>query len=250
MDAPTTLPAEQVIHLVDVGGAGGVQDKWAPYASIISPVLFEPNPEQAVLLRDQTARQYQNPIIEEIALANIDGELKLNIANYFGCSSILQPNMDVLQAYRIAPLFLTRQVEPIMCARYDTLHFAGRVPKPDMIKIDVQGFEYEVLLGFGGLLQNALCIELETHLYPIYRDQKLMHELVAYLADFDFTLRRVTPVQSFDGDVVEMDVWFTKNIDVWRKLDDEKKQKFALICGVCELVDYSRIKPGHSHNEL
>jgi FkbM family methyltransferase len=44
--------------------------------------------------------------------------------------------------------------------RYDQLHAKGVVPVPHVVKIDFQGCEYEVLEGFGELLDQVLGIEL------------------------------------------------------------------------------------------
>ena len=107
-----------------------------------------------------------------------------------------------------------------------------------------------MLQGFGGLLQTCLGIELEAHVYPIYHDQKLLHHLIAFLADFGFVLRRLAPVASFDGDIVELDVWFTKDIRAWRRLDPIQLEKFQLICDAWNLIDYRRVDPSASHTHL
>jgi FkbM family methyltransferase len=239
--ASTLLPAlwpDNKVYLIDVGGAGGIQQKWLRYSNSIVPVLFEPNPEEAQKLRST------------LKLANLKGTQKLNIAKYWGCTSLREPNFDVLSKYRIAPAFATVARETVDCIRYDTLFAQGRVPQPDAIKIDVQGYEYEVLLGFGGLLQDCLAIEVETHFYQIYKEQKLLHDLISLLGDFGFALRHVRPVPNFDGDVVELDAWFTKDITQWRGLESSKKERFAMICDAWNLIDYGRVKSGQAHNHL
>jgi len=60
-------------------------------------------------------------------------------------------------------------------------------------------------------------------------------------------LRGLHPVQNFDGDVVELNVWFTKSIRHWRAMSEAQKQKFALLCSVWNLLDYSRVDPAGSH---
>src|SRR4051812_38963927 len=45
------VPDEERLRLIDVGGAGGLQVKWALHADRITPVLFEPNPAEAAGLR-------------------------------------------------------------------------------------------------------------------------------------------------------------------------------------------------------
>jgi FkbM family methyltransferase len=238
------------LRLIDVGGAGGLQQKWLKHADKIIPILFEPNPTQAATLRATTSQDFDETVVVESALSNVIGTRNINIARYWGCTSLREPNPDILSKYRISPAFNITHTETISCTRYDKLFYNGEVPAPDMIKIDVQGFEYEVLQGFGGLLQNCLAIELETHLYPIYKDQKLLHDMVSFLADFGFVLRRLNPVPSFDGNVVELDAWFTKDIEAWRTFDTFQKRKFGLICEVCELIDYRRIDQNASHNHI
>jgi FkbM family methyltransferase len=238
---------EALLRLVDVGGAGGLQTKWLSVADRIAPVMFEPNPAEAAKLRDSLSQTLSRSLVLETALSNVTGPQVLNIARHFGCTSLLQPNQDFLANYRIGRLFDIKGTAQVECTRYDLLYQAGQVPAPDAIKIDVQGYEYEVLQGFGGLLQECMGIELETHLYPIYRDQKLMHRLVAFLADFGFVLRGLHPVQNFDGDVVELNVWFTKSIRHWRAMSEAQKQKFGLLCSVWNLLDYSRVDPAGSH---
>ncbi len=238
------------LRLVDVGGAGGVQPKWQAQAARVFPVLFEPNPTEAAKLRDGLLGGFRDGLVLETGLSNVAGPHDLTLTRWWGCASLRKPNPDVLSKYRIGPIFTVTGNVPVTCARYDALFQAGQVPAPDAIKIDVQGFEYEVLQGFGGLLQDCLSIELEAHFYPLYQGQKLLHDLVGFLADFDFVLRAVRPVPSFDGDVVEVDAWFTKGRQAWQRMDAATREKFRLICEVCELIDYSRIDPASHHNQL
>jgi FkbM family methyltransferase len=232
--------SEDRLRLVDVGGMGGLQAKWLPHADRIFPILFEPSPAEASKLREQVR---ENGLVLETALSNEIGTRKLNVTYASGCTSLRSPNVEFLSNYRLAFGFDVLSKVDVSCTRYDALFNAGLVPAPDAIKIDVQGFEYEVLQGFGGLLQSCLGIELEAHLYPIYQGQKLLHDLVAFLSDFGFVLRGMTPVAHFDGDVVEVDAWFTKNISVWRGLGEDEKRKFSLRCQAWDLIDYSRVDP-------
>jgi FkbM family methyltransferase len=246
---PSPWPEDR-LNLVDVGGAGGLQPKWLRLADKITPILFEPNPTEAAKLRTTLASQVSAGVVIEAALSHVAGMRQLNVTKYWGCTSLLHPNPDVLSNYRIGPAFRVVGTEQVNCIRYDTLYGEGRVPVPDVIKIDVQGYEYEVLLGFGSLLQNCLAIQLEAHVYPIYRDQKLLHNLIQFLSDFGFVLRAVSPVGNFDGDVVEVDAWFTKSIEHWKDLDDGQKRKFALACDVWNIVDYKKITAVQSHNHV
>lgn len=238
------------LRLVDVGGAGGIQDKWLPFQARLIPVLFEPNPWAATQLRTELADAFPEALVVEAALSDREETRQLHITHFWGCSSLLRPNAELLRAYRIGALFDVVDSVDVACVRYDMLHGQGRVPAPDAIKVDVQGFEYEVLTGFGDLLHDCLAVELETHFYELYEGQKLLHDLVALLRPYGLVLRTLRPVNSFDGDLVEADAFFTKDKAGWMRLSPERQQHFSLICRASGLLDYARIVPGGHHHEF
>ena len=179
-DATTHLsavPTEDRVVLVDVGGQQGLQLKWMLNAAQITPVVFEPLPSEAAAIRHTLIRIPQAKVLEN-ALAHVSGIQTLYVTAGSDCSSLREPNFEVLRRYSIGSLFKIVGTQQVNCVRYDELSRAGIAPIPDVIKIDVQGFEYEVLLGFGSLLHDCLAIELETHLTPLYRGQKLTGDLV------------------------------------------------------------------------
>ncbi|RUX34085.1 MULTISPECIES: FkbM family methyltransferase [unclassified Mesorhizobium] len=221
-------PADERITLVDVGGQGGLQLKWMLRAEEITPVVFEPLASEAMAIR-QTLSRIPGAQVVEKALANTSGPQKLFVTAGSFCSSLREPNFEILQHYPVGRVFEVVGTQQVECVRYDELFRAGVVPTPDVIKIDVQGFEYEVLLGFGHLLECCLAIELETHVVPIYRGQKLLGDIVDVLGDFGFALRQLTQVNHFDGDAVEFDALFTKRRDRIAALASPAKKKFEVI---------------------
>jgi FkbM family methyltransferase len=212
--------------------------------------MFEPNPAEAERLRETLSRTVPHYLVIETALSNVSGPQTLNITRHFGCTSLRHPNHDFLRNYRIQRLFHVKETVMVECTRYDLLYNAGQVPAPDAIKIDVQGYEHEVLQGFGALLQDCIGIELEAHTYPIYKDQKLLHDIIEFLAGFGFVLRGLRPVENFDGDIVEVNAWFTKSISHWRAMSEAQKRKFSLLSQVWDIIDYRRIDPAGSHKSL
>lgn len=220
--APITLTAPLVF--VDIGAAGGLQPKWRRHRRQMRTVLFEPNPGEAARLRAEP-----NTLVVEHGLAAQPGAYTLNVAHWFGCTSMLATDPDQLAGYKIAPLYATESQVSIECRRYDALHQAGEVPVPDAIKVDVEGYEYQVLSGFGDLLGRVLGIEAEAWLYPIFKEQKLLHDLVALLARFDLRLRRIEKVPGFEGDMVCVNAFFTRGKARQPRLTPEQQPKFALL---------------------
>lgn len=226
----------EFLTLVDVGSSGaGVQAKWRPHIDRLRPVLFEPNPPEAEALRKKVGGA---TVVLANALSNKTETINLQVTVNQYCTSILTPNYDLLKSYSIGPAFRPKESVPISCVRYDSLFFEGKAPAPDVIKIDVQGFEHEVLQGFGSTLETCLGIELETHFYPLYKDQKLFHDLISLLDQYGFVLRKIVPVPHFDGDIVEVDAFFTKRSKQAVELPPERKWKFDLMSQVWDIPPY------------
>ena len=58
----------------------------------------------------------------------------------------------------------------------------GQTNLPDLVKIDVQGFEFQVLEGFGDLLKSINHLFLEISLKPLYAGEAHFLEILNYLA--------------------------------------------------------------------
>ncbi len=220
-----------MLKFVDVGGSEGLHERWWPHLDNLDAYLFEPNPEEAEKIRQKYAATPNIRAIEK-ALWNADTQKTLHLAANFGCTSIRKPDMPFLTEYSLHPYFELVGSMKIDCRRYDHLYAEGLVPSPDAVKIDVQGCEYEVLEGFGDLLDDCLCIELESHFYPIYRNQKLIGDLVSYLEAYDFVLRRIGSTPHFQGDAIEVDAIFTPSRERLKRLTNEQNGKLEFLKGI------------------
>lgn len=230
-ETPSLEDKPYIITFADVGAMGGVHEPWRKMKGFIQPILFEPSPESAKSLIADLS-DFTAPILVQAALADFDGEAELNITRHPGCSSLLNPNNKFLQHYRVAPIFEVVDHKKIMCQRFDTLHRRDTIPIPHILKIDVQGFEREVLKGFGDVLSRVHAIELEAHFYPIYKNQALIGELVEYLFEYRFILKKLVEQRSFDGDVVEFNAFFVRI----KKHVDEDNNVFEMIRAIVNRV--------------
>jgi FkbM family methyltransferase len=231
--------ARRKLVVVDVGAAGGLQQSWSGAENDIVAVLFEPNPEKADELR-RLKSGFGDQIVIESALGDRVGVNMLNLTRNVSCSSLLKPDHEFLSRYSIAPSFDVLSRTIVNTTTYQHLYSSGKVPMPDVVKIDVQGFEFETLKGFGPLLGNCLAVQLEAHLYPIYENQKLFHELTRLLGGFGLVLRRITPVDHFDGDLVEVDAWYTASSERAAALIEPAAWKLSRILQEWGLPSHSR----------
>ena len=248
MDVSVSITGQEAVALkplsvnrlvvVDVGGLGGLQTIWEPFADQIIPIIFEPNPPQAEALRPSISRFPEGKVIAS-ALADIPSDHTLNIAKSLGCSSLRVPNRAILDGYSIAPAFDVTHRISVSCVRYKDLFDDGSVPAPDAIKVDVQGFEYEVLQGFGSLLNTCLGVQVEAHFYQIYEGQRVFGDSVALMKAHGLVLRRVTPVPHFDGDIVEVDAWFTVGAEREASLNERGRQKLDILLAAWKIAPRS-----------
>ena len=59
---------------------------------------------------------------------------------------------------------------------------------PDLVKIDVEGFTYEVLKGFGDKLKRINAIQLETEKSEMWKGQKIHDDILKFMKENGFLL--------------------------------------------------------------
>lgn len=96
-------------------------------------------------------------------------------------------------------------------SRIDSLVDGGLAP-PDLVKIDVQGFELQVLAGFERYLAQCEVLQLELSLLPIVAGGALLHEVVDYLRARGFLMYDVDELirSPSDGAVWQIDALFCR----------------------------------------
>ena len=101
----------------------------------------------------------------------------------------------------------SRDVDVDVLAR----HLDASTPRPVLLKIDVQGYELEVLRGAGAALDHVDEILCECSFVELYTGQPLAAEVIAHLADRGFALVNVSGiVTSADGQQLQADLTFRR----------------------------------------
>ncbi len=136
--------------LWDVGAnIGSVSLRGATNIPTLEVWAFEPSPQNAGrLLRNASLNEtlVNRFHCHAIALSDRDG-----LVPFFASAEQTNSGIGGLHAAG------NRGAHPIhvSCTRADTLIDAGGVKRPDVVKIDVEGWELEALRGFGGLLAKV-----------------------------------------------------------------------------------------------
>ena len=84
------------------------------------------------------------------------------------------------------------------------------LPRPILLKIDVQGFELEVLKGATGLLPNLDAVYVEASYVELYEGQALHEEIERYLTDAGFILDGRYNTHLHQDEPVQADLLFRR----------------------------------------
>jgi FkbM family methyltransferase len=212
------------VTYMDIGASYGLPAKWEQFVgnNSFELIMVEPDLFQANEIRMQYPKAYIIPY----ALGNKKEKIILNITFSQSCSSVLEPDFAVMRHFPLKRSFKVVDRVEVDMYRFDDLVEKERLNKPNFVKIDVQGFEYEVLEGFGEVLNEVLCIELECHLMPIYKNQKTLFDINNYLKSKGFYLRYLEDTESFKGEAVEFNAYFIKRTKFLASKNDKRMIKF------------------------
>jgi FkbM family methyltransferase len=173
--------------VLDVGGHHGQFTLFAlerfPQAQVIT---FEPQAEGAKKIADVTAGE-PRVRIENFALGAEPGSAELNISKRSDSSSLLPIGEGQVEAY---PGTEAASTETIQLETLDNL-LPDAPKRPALLKIDVQGFELDVLRGAARTLASVDAIFAECSFVELYEGQPLVGEIIAFLAERGFTISGV-----------------------------------------------------------
>ena len=183
--------------LIDVGVQGGENIRWDPLGDYLTVYGFDPIAEVIDQLTQENADR-PNRHYYCLAVGNTDGETPL----YYNAANPTASSMYQQGQSRFG-VEATEQVRMIPMRRLDSLLADGLIPKADFLKVDVEGYEKDVLLGARDLLHaGMLGMQIETNFsvspqYPTSHFGTIAKfALDSHLLVFDITFDRI-PRASF-----------------------------------------------------
>jgi FkbM family methyltransferase len=185
------LAYHQVDLVFDVGASHGQYAlglRENGYAGRV--VSFEPQSDMQARMAVLAKSDPRWDVLPPIAIGSNEGETEINISSNSYSSSVL-PMLD--RHVEVAPHSAYVRSERVRLARLDvvgTPYLTADVKSP-FLKMDVQGFEKEVLEGARGIIPRLRGIHCELTLVPLYKGQPLYREMLDVLTGFGFALHCV-----------------------------------------------------------
>lgn len=152
---------------------------------------FEPLPAAFTELKQAVTRK-PGWHAHQIALGRANGEAVLHVGANDQTSSLR--GLSEADAVGIDAVRVVDEVT-VPVERLDSyLPRVGIDPARCFMKIDVQGAELDVLEGAGDLLASIPIIQIETAIAPVYQDESLLTDMIAWFRGRGFVVRALRPV--------------------------------------------------------
>jgi FkbM family methyltransferase len=193
--------------VLDVGGNLGSYGRRLREAGYVGRIVsFEPVGHAFAGLAEQAAGDPRWHV-HRLALGAQDDELEINVAEGVWCSSFL-PLAEHAENKVDGMTMVTTEKVPVR--RLDGLGLD--LAAPTMMKLDVQGFEPQVIDGAGALIDQVTVIEIELSLALLYEGQTHGLDMAVGLRSRGFELVGVDPgaVDPATGYVLEADALFAR----------------------------------------
>ncbi len=164
--------------VLDVGANKGqfaafARHRW-PAARII---CFEPLPGPRARLETVL---HGSAEVHPIALGNSEGEANMHLASREDSSSLLPLGDAQKELFSMDE----ERLVAVPVRRLDSIVGAGDLVRPALLKIDVQGFEFETLQGATGILGSLDAVYVECSFVELYVGQKLAADVADFLRGF------------------------------------------------------------------
>lgn len=186
-------------QIIDVGAFEG---EWTAATSLIFPnaeiLMVEAMPQKEAKIRQLKA----NPKIDyEIAVLGAADGKEVFFTELETASSVLEE--QAANHNRVARK--TSSLNTILTKR--------NISKVDLIKLDVQGYELEVLAGFDQYIDNTEVILTEASLLEIHKGVPLVRDVINYMGERGFVLYDICSVSTrrpLDNALWQTDLLFVK----------------------------------------
>ena len=193
---PTSSSAAQLNKALEIAGVDVIFDIGAnegqfakqlrEYGYRGRAVSFEPL-SSARLKLIALAKQDKNWIIhDQCAIGDQDGQIEINISGNSVSSSVL-PILESHSSAAVGSAYVAS--EHVHISRLDSIANQYLEPNSNLfIKIDTQGYEWQVLDGAQETLKRAKGVLCELSLVPLYEGQRLWRDLIDRLEAEGFML--------------------------------------------------------------
>jgi FkbM family methyltransferase len=190
--------------IFDIGSNVGT---WTTLAKSVIPLAtihaFEPLPEH-ILAFQKNCSALTDVHLHQYCVGAENTTGVINVSSYSDASSILEATSLEYEHFGIKKL----KEEQVDIKRLDNLIQTKKLPCPNVIKLDIQGFELEALKGMADYLNSLQYVICEVSFKPYYQNQPLFLDIANYLARYNLQILAFSHNTPTGSELNQIDVLF------------------------------------------
>jgi FkbM family methyltransferase len=190
--AKNFISARRIDLALDVGANAGqfarlLRNEYCYEGKVIS---FEPLTEAYAKLADASAGDHNWSCVN-MALGDTETTSAINVSENSWSSSILEV---APRSVEVEPSISYVGRQEVIVRRLDNVFQEMALESRSIfLKMDVQGYEMQVLLGSLKILDRVKLIQIETSLVPVYKGEPLVGDMIKMLDLLGFRIVAVEP---------------------------------------------------------
>ncbi len=186
------LKAHNIDTVFDIGANIGQYAVGLINSGFNYPIIsIEPLPEEFIKLEKKSTIYSHWNVAPRCAIGEKSGDIKINVSKNSVSSSILKVLPSHLAGAPESEMTKTVDVKLLSFEDLRALHPSGNRL---YLKIDVQGYEKQVINGINKSWDSIMGLELEISVKPLYEGQDwLLGDVLGYMQSSNFNLMSLTP---------------------------------------------------------
>lgn len=145
--------------------------------------------------------------LHKVALGSRSEVLNMNVTSFSDASSLLEITEATVEHFGV-----TRdRKEKVTVFSLDEYVATTQLPLPDIIKLDIQGYELEAMRGAEKCLAYARFVICEVSFIEFYKGQALFYDIVEFMAHHNFHLEAFGVNTPLGKKLLQTDAMFARS---------------------------------------
>jgi len=168
--------------LVDIGASGSLHQKWQEIARFSTCIAFDADSRDMGHTLQASEEYYNLHVFNTIVTEKSEGKADFYLTRSPYCSSLLEPDLEMLQSWAFAPLFEIQDRIRLKCRTLLTVLGELGLSRVDWFKTDSQGTDLRLFNSLGqSIIDRVLIAEFEPGIMDSYKGEDKLHALMSYM---------------------------------------------------------------------